>query len=270
MSCWFLVPGCVCCSHCRGWNYRLIQRLRACVGVCVHFSRTCSAPHWGPFGVNSAPPSDFSLHSVAPSLYLLLTRWSSSSQLPSDLQWEETVDSTASCSFVWAEAKQPPMRILEKFHFGTQIGFQHHHVGLIKASTPADELAYFDEYKIGPFFTLTSFRILIKVVTIRLEGQCSMRLHLIIEMSWTADARPASVWLPLMCNAVIILIGLKLQRPTEQLPKSGETQYVKTGGKHRRRADVPWSITQIPMTGNNWKVSCDHSLHRSTSTKQNF
>lgn len=42
------------------------------------------------------------------------------------------------------------MRILVRFHFGTQIGFQHHHVGLIKASTPADELAYFDEYKIAP------------------------------------------------------------------------------------------------------------------------
>lgn len=73
-----------------------------------------------------------------------------------------------------------------------------------------------------------------------------------------------------MCNTVIILIGLKLQRPTEQLPKSGETQYVKTGGKHRRRADVPWSITQIPMTGNNWKVSCDHSLHRSTELFRTF
>lgn len=77
------------------------------------------------------------------------------------------------------------MRILVKFNFGTQVGFQRHHVGLIKALAPADELAYFDEYKIGPFLNLpplTSFRILIKAVAIRLERQCSMRLRLIIEM----------------------------------------------------------------------------------------
>lgn len=64
-------PGCVRCSHCRRWNYRLIQ----C--VCVW---SCSAPHWCPFGLNRTPPSGLCLlYSVAPSLNLLLTHWSISS-----------------------------------------------------------------------------------------------------------------------------------------------------------------------------------------------